>query len=239
MKALLANEFAPVTLTLGFVECPFTEFSEAFTRWQKGLDAQFGTQTEVCRFRAPLSEAILKLEPLVTPSDRYLLIETRSGWSAIFSNGLRVNDVNSPVSYLPTVLKCRGLEVFCIPDRSDKNFKDALQIYGAVVFTLYGSEKTDFLNRIRHIGVTHDVSGWEFMAQGEIQPFEKTENYQRRKVADRFTDEMLESYCEALGIKVFDANFYGGECLVSHITKRAVPSDLTMSISEARSHLFI
>src|SRR2546421_5740854 len=118
MKALLENEFAPVTFTFGFVECPFVEFSEAFTRWQKELDAKFGTQTETCRFRAPLSEAILKLEPLVTPSDRYLLIETRSAWSAIFSNGLRVNDVTSPVSYLPTVLKCRGLEVVCVPDRS-------------------------------------------------------------------------------------------------------------------------
>jgi len=66
-------------------------------------------QTESIRFCAPLPEAILKLEPLVTPADRDLLIETRSRWTAIFSNGLRVNDVASPVGYLPTLLKLPGL----------------------------------------------------------------------------------------------------------------------------------
>jgi hypothetical protein len=141
------------------------------------------------------------------------------------------------VSYLPTVLKCRGLEVVCVPDRS-RNPKAEFQVYGAVAFTLYGSENTDRLNRIRHVAVTNDVGGWEFAADGEIQPYEKTENYRKKKVIKRFTVEMLESYCGALGIAVFDANFYGGECLVSH-TKRAIQPKLTMSISEARSRLFI
>jgi hypothetical protein len=108
-------------------------------------------------FSAPLPAALLRLEPLTTPQDRYVLIETHSSWTAIFSNGLRVNDVGSPVAHLPTILKCRGLEISCVPDRSDRHAKDGLQIYGAVVFTLYGSEKTDWLNRIRHVGVTKDV----------------------------------------------------------------------------------
>lgn len=77
-----------------------------------------------------MSDALLQLEPLTTPLDRYLLIETRSGWSAVFSNGLRVNDVSSPVSYLRIVLKCRGLEVIYVPDRSGTTVKDALRVYG-------------------------------------------------------------------------------------------------------------
>lgn len=238
MKALLDNRFAPITFTCGFVEKPFAEFSQAFARWQKEIDLKFGTETELCPFQAPLPAALLRLEPLASPLDRYLLIETRSAWSAVFSNGLRVNDVSSPVSYLPTVLQCRGLEAVCVPDRSGKNAKDGLRPYGAVVFTLYGSEKTDWLNRIRHIAVRNDVSGWEFLAQGEVQPYEKTENYRERKVVDRFNVEMLESYCGALGIELFDANFYGGHCLLSHM-KRATPRGPTMSISEARSHLYL
>jgi hypothetical protein len=236
MKALLDNEFAPITFTCGFVEQPFAELSHAFARWHKETDARLGTQTDLCPFRAPLSQALLRLEPLTSPLDRYLLVETCSAWTAVFSNGLRANDVFGPVSYLPTVLKCRGLEVVCVPDRRER--KGALRPYGAVVFTLYGSGKTDWLNRIRHVAVRNDVNGWKFAAEGEVQLYENTENYRKRSVADRFTVEMLESYCAAVGIDLFDGNFYGGQCLVSH-TKRATPPGKTMSISEARSHLFL
>jgi hypothetical protein len=239
MKALLDNRFAPVTFKWGFIESPFAQFSEAFTRWQDQLDAKFGTRTERKNFPAPLSESLLALEPLTTPLDRYLLTETRSGWSAIFANGLRTNDVYSPVSYLPTVLGCRGLEIASVPDRSDCADKDGLQIYGAVKFALYGPNKTDWLNRIRSISVTNDVTGWEFVAQGEVQPYEQIENYRKRKIVDRFTPEMLESYCVALGIDLFNPGFYGEQSLLVHTTKRAATQGPIMSISEARSHLHI
>ena len=35
------------------------------------------------------------------------------------------------------------------------------------------------------------VTGWEFVALGEVQPYEQTENYRKRKIVDRFTPEML------------------------------------------------
>ncbi len=236
MKALLDNRFAPVTFTCGFVESSFAQFSTAFLQWRHQINEKFGTQTERKSFRASLSESLLALEPLTTPLDRYLLTETRSSWSAIFSNGLHVNDVHSPVSYLPSVLKCRGLEVVCVPDRSALAGKDALRIYGAVVFALYGPSKMDWLNRIRSVSLTKDVGGWEFAANGEVQPYEQTENYRKRRV-DRFTPEMLESYCAALGIELFNADFYGEESLLEH-TKRASQGP-TMSIAEARSHLYL
>lgn len=239
MKALLKNRFAPVTFTWGFVESSFAQFSEAFIRWQDQLDAKFGTRTERENFRATLSESLFTLEPLTTPLDRYLLIETRSGWSAIFSNGLRVNDVHSLVAHLPTVLGCRGLEIACVPDRSDCADKDGLQIWGAVTFALYGSNNTDWLNRIRSIRVANDVTGWEFVAQGEVQPYEQIESYLQRKIVDRFTPEMLESYCAALGIDLFNPDFYGEQCLLAHTTKRAGAQGSQMSIAEARSHVHI
>jgi hypothetical protein len=237
-NALLDNAYAPITFSFGFVQGPFAQFSEAFISWQNEISSKFAGGTEFTQFSAPLPAALLRLEPLTTPLDRYLLVETRSNWSAIFSNGLRVNDVFSPVSYLSEVLKCHGLLVDSIPDRSHNAGKDGLRIYGAVRFTLYGPEKTDWLNRIRQVGVTTDVGGWEFAAEGEVQPYEQIENYGKRKVVDRFTVEILESYCAALGIELFDANFYGGHCLLAHI-RRATSRGPTMSISEARSHLYL
>jgi hypothetical protein len=238
MKALLDNRFVPITFAWGFVESPFTQFSEAFIHWQDQLHAKSGLRMERKSFRAPLSESLLTLEPLTTPQDRDLLVETDSTWTAIFSNGLRVNDVHSSVSYLPRLLKCRGLEVACVPDRSRNHPKDALQVYGAVVFTLYGPEQSDGTNRIRHIAVTKDVSGWEFAALGEVQPYEETENYRNRKIVDRFTPQMLESYCAALGIELFNPDFYGQQSLLVH-TKKTSPRGPTMSIAEARSHVHI
>jgi hypothetical protein len=240
MKALLDNRFAPVTFTWGFVENPFAQFSVAFIQWQDQLDEKFGSQTERKSFRASLSESLLALEPLTTPLDRYLLTETNSMWTAIFSNGLRVNDVHSPVSYLARLLKCRGLQVTYVPDRSKHPPKDAIRVYGAVVFALYGPEQIDGTNRIRRVAVTNDVSGWEFAANGEVQPFEQTENYRKRSIVERLTPDMLESYCTALGIDLFNPSFYGEQCLLEHRTNRAMGAQgQMMSIAEARSHLYI
>jgi hypothetical protein len=237
-NALLDNACAPTTFSFGFVQSPIAQFSEAFISWRKEISSKFAVETDFTHFSAPLPAALLRLEPLTTPQDRYLLVETKSNWSAIFSNGLGVNDVFSPVSYLSEVLKCCGLLVNSTPDRSHKAGKDGLQIYGAVTFTLYGPERTDWLSRIRHVGVTKDVGGWEFAAQGEIQPYENAECYLKKRLVDRFTVEMLESYCKALGIELFNANFYGGQCLLSG-AKRSTPPGRTMSIAEARSHLYL
>ena len=239
MKSLLGNRFAPVTFTWGFVESPFAQFSRAFLDWQDQIDARFRTQSERKSFCAPLSESLLALEPLTTPQDRYLLTETRSGWSAIFSNGLRGNDVFSPVSYLPTVLNCRGLHISCVPDRSKTSDRDEFQIYGCVEFALYGPKETaDSLNVIRRVAIANDVSGWEFAEVGEVQPYEQAENYRRRRIAERLTAEMLESYCAALRIDLFNAGFYGEQCLSFHQKGKGSPGP-SMSIAEARSHLHI
>ncbi|HEX4002481.1 MAG TPA: hypothetical protein VHX36_07515 [Candidatus Acidoferrales bacterium] len=237
MSPLLNNDFAPVTFRFGFVEAPFPTFRDAFEQWQKDLDAKFGVQTEFRSVVAPLATALLNLEPLTTPLDRYLLVETRSHWSAIFANGLRVNEVFSPVSYLPTVLKCRGLEVGFAPDSSHLARKEATRVWGHTLFALYGPEKTDWLNRIRYLSVSNDVGGWSFSANGEPQSFEEREQYAKRIVRERFTPEMLERYCRALGIELNDAGFYGPQNCAVRRTGPKIRGSLSMSIADAKSHL--
>ena len=240
MKALLDNRLAPVTFTWGFVERPFSSVSEPFIQWQTDLDAKFGTRTELRSFRAPLSESLLRLEPLTTPQDRYLLAATPSGWSAIFANGLRTNDVQGPASYLPTILRCHGLEIACVPDRSARAGTDGIQIYGALKFALYGPDKRDWGNTVRSISLTNDVGGWRFATEGEVQPYEQVENYRRRKVVDRFSAELLDAYCSALGIDLFSPGFYGEQCVLSHTKNRAPGTQgPAMSIADARAHLYI
>jgi hypothetical protein len=126
-----------------------------------------------------------------------------------------------------------------VPDRGNKAGKDGLQIYGATVFTFYGPEETDWLNRIRHISLTNDAGNRrKFVAEGQVQPFEQIENYKAKKLSNRFTPEMLEAYCKALDIDIFSSEFYGGKCLLTRNTSVAAPGP-SMSIAEARSHLYL
>jgi hypothetical protein len=237
MPSLLHNDFAPVTFRFGFIETSFPALCDAFTEWQKNLDEKFGLFTEFNSFVGPLAPALSTLEPLTTPLDRYLLVETRSNWTAIFANGLRGNDVASPVSYLPSVLKCRGLEVGHAPDLSHTHRKNAIRKWGHTLFALYGPVKTDWLNRIRYLSVWNDVGGWEFSSEGEVQSFEKPEQYKMRKIEDRFSPDMLEQYCKALGIELNDSEFYGPRNCAARITGRKAVGNLSMSIAEARSTL--
>ncbi len=236
MHSLLNNDFAPVTFRFGFIETPFLALCDAFTQWRNNLDEKFGLRTEFNSFVAPLASAFSTLEPLTTPLDRYLLVETRSKWTAIFANGLRVNDVVSPVSYLPSVLKCRGLEVGYAPDLSHTDRKKGIRRWGHTLFALYGPDKTDWSNRIRHLHVWNDAEGWEFSSGGEVQFFEEPEEYEQRKIKERFPPEMLERYCKALGIELNDSEFYGPRNCAVRMTGRK-DSSPAMSIAEARSTL--
>lgn len=237
-RPLLNYDFAPVTFRFGFIETSFLSLCDAFQEWFKTIDAKHpNLRTEFAPITVPLATALLSLEPLTNPSDRYLLVETKSDWTAIFANGLRVNDVASTTGYLPTVLNCRGLEVGYTPDSSQSNRKDLIRKWGETLFALYGPTKTDWLNRIRHLHVCNDVAGWTFDEGGELQPFEEAEAYQKRRILDRFTFEMLERYCKALGIELNQDDFYGPRSCGVRTTGQKQPGDLAMSIAEARSHL--
>nr|CTQ95903.1 hypothetical protein [Kibdelosporangium sp. MJ126-NF4] len=54
-------------------------------------------------------------------------------------------------------------------------------------------------------------SRWVFETSGTPLPFEETENYTKRMIRDRFTADMLERYCQALGIDVFNLEAYGSD----------------------------
>jgi len=237
-RPLLNNDFAPVTLRLGFIEASFQSLCDAFQEWFRTIDAKYpNLRTEFTPITAPLTTALLSLEPLTNPSDRYLLVETKSNWTAIFANGLRVNDVASATGYLPTVLNSRGLEVGHTPDSSKSNRKDLIRKWGSTLFSLYGPTKTDWLNRIRHLHVSNDVDGWTFDDDGDLQPFEETEAYKKRRIQDRFTFEMLERYCKALGLQLNEDGFYGPRGYAVRTTGQKQRGELMMSIAEARSHL--
>ncbi len=206
MKGLLLEErWAPVTSELGFLETNAERAARAYAAWQEGLLASRGIAVGVSPVTGSLEQTLSTLLPLNDAERRrHLFIPTRSPWTAYIDNGWQGTDAASAMSYMAETLGCRGMRVVAVPHtlRQDKGR------HGAVMFELYGPRQTDWLNYLRTIYAMNDGGRWVFGQSGEPFPFEKLEQYQARKVRDRFTFDMLKEYLHHLGLSPFQEDFY-------------------------------
>src|SRR5215510_2421334 len=111
MKTLLDNKLAPLTFSFGFLEMPFQTVVDAYVEWHKELNLS----VVISPIELPLEQALLELEPLITPHTKRLLMATQSVWTAYFDNGINGGDPFPPISYLSQRLRCKGLAVTCQP----------------------------------------------------------------------------------------------------------------------------
>lgn len=186
---------------------------KAYRRWQRTILHS----VKVTPLDLPLAAALRHLEPLDMGSQRVLFLSTKSPWSACFDNGAKGGNPSTFVGYLAEKLRCRGVACSSIPNTltgADTAAKRGT--WGAVTFTLFAPERREFLNIERSVSAINDVGGWEFNTVGSAQGFEQVERYSARRIAERFTAEMLEEYGRALGLELFDETFYGGAGLITH-----------------------
>ena len=141
------------------------------------------------------------LLPLTGPLLRSIWVETSGPWTAYFDNFVGGSDTFGPVSYLAQQLGCSGVAIGCREGTSKRG--------ASANFSLYGPEPTEWLNVVRAVSAVQDLGRWEWSTSGKPQPFEDVAVYQRRRVRDRLTSDMLTAYCGALGIRPFDESFYG------------------------------
>lgn len=106
--------------------------------------------------------------------------------------------------------------------------------FGAIEFILLGPLPTDWLNYVRSIAATHQDSRWEFTATGTVQPYEDLAAYRRRRVVDRFTPQMLAAYCAELGVRPFDASFYGPRSLLLTSPSPGIENGMVVPLAEAQ-----
>jgi hypothetical protein len=217
---LLAGKYAPITDGAGFLAADFAKVVEADLRWR----ATLGGYTSR-RFRGGLEVAFAALLPLTGPVVRHVWVETRGGWTACFDNFVVGSDPFGPVSYLAEQIGCRGLTVSCRAGTAKRG--------AATGFALYGAERTEWLNRVRSVSVVQDAGRWVWTALGAVQSFEDVASYGQRRVRDRLTPELLVRYCGALGIRLDDEAFYGGNgCVVVHT---GAPPARTETLAQARA----
>ena len=231
MKTLLNNEFAPLTFSWGFLEAPLDSILPMFVDWRRS----HSRGVKVMEVSGSLTDALCQLQPLLGPPTRELLFSTRSKWVAYFDNGASGGDPFPPISYLSEHIECRGVTVTCIPNHTESN---ELRVFGAILFSLFAPKPTQFLNVVRSVGVANDGGRWRFVSQGDVQAFERPEAYLAKKVQDRFTSELLEEYCQAVGIDPFKPDYYGPAGNVLAIAPPAeTTSDKFFTLKEAQQRL--
>jgi hypothetical protein len=217
---LLDDRWAPVTSEMGFLETDAEHAARAFATWQGGLLAPVGVTVETRPVTGSLEQVLSTLLPLTdSETQRHLFIPTRSAWTAYVENAKGGTDAASAMGYMAQTLGCRGLRVVAVPDtlRKDKGR------YGAVILEVYGPHRTDWLNYLRTIYAANDGGRWVFGQSGEPFSFERLEQYQVRRVRDRFTFDMLKEYLRHLGLSPFEKDFYLPEGAPAWLVEKTGP----------------
>jgi hypothetical protein len=234
MKLLLDDRWAPITSEMGFLETETEQAARALTAWRAGLQAPRGIAVEARPVSGPLEQALSSLLPMTSPETRReLFIPTRSPWTVYVENGWGGTDASSVMRYMARTLGCRSLRVVAVPHtlRKDKGR------YGAVMLEVYGPHQTARLNLVRALGASNDGGRWVFDQSGEPFPFEKVEQYQARRVRDRFTFDMLKEYLHQLGLSPFEEDFYLPEGAPAWLVERTgtfVPAQREYTLAQAR-----
>lgn len=204
MKYLLDNKLAPLTFRWGFLEMPFEQTVGAVRQWRSTV----GIPTSLRPTSGILAEMLPALAPLTLPPRRELLVPTQSPWTAYFDNSTLGGDPLPPIGHLSSSCRCRGLGVSCKPQIRALSAASQEGAAAEVSFTLFSPHQTDWLNVLRSIELVRDRGRWRFLAKGTPQPFESLDEYGTKDRKERFTPAMLERYCAALGVRLFDPDFY-------------------------------
>ena len=180
-----------------------------------------------------IEEGLAALGPIGCPA-KFLLVETVDGRSALFRNS------SAGVVELPTWNASKDLGVSAyyvcnVPNTISRNQRSGA--YGARKIE-YRTPDTPF-NQEPKFGVhlVNDAGKWCFYRFGERQPFENEKAYKAYKKADRFTVDMLVTYCKELGIPVYDRNWYSDKAII--IERKLRPDEKGISYAEARTKLRI
>lgn len=221
MKTLFADRYFPTTETLGFIRAPAAHVAEEYVKWLRHR----GDESHSTLYPESLERTLPLLEPLTGDPNRFIVASTTdSSWSAIFSNAARGNEPSSAIAVLSKALQTNGVLVSYVPD-VPRIPGETLGRLGScrffyTEFDPRSSERIALPTRTIYLA-RQSGSKWLFEAKGEPLPFEETPSYARRKVRDRFTPEMLEAYCRAIGLDPFNAAFYPGPC---HLIEKATSS---------------
>lgn len=204
---IFGNRFFPITWTLGFVKAPLDVVAAGMAEWMLTGTDPFLQSRHDGGFEANVG----LLEPLVSASPvRFLWVQTANpDWCAIFDNiGYALGtQPDGPVAALSDRLRTEGAVLSSVEGTAPKGrMRWGDRLAGRRL--VYHDGASDIVRTVMaHIDFNRR---WNFEAAGPVQWFEDESFYDQRRIKDRLSHELLDSYAHKLGLRPFDDDFYSG-----------------------------
>ncbi len=239
MRTLLEEQYAPITIQIGFIRADVDTVADEYVAWMRDLGNYAGRSVRVL---PSLRDGLELLPPLTTELRRSLFVQMENGWTACFNNLYSGSDVLSTCWTVARRLRTHSVLITSVP-----NIRDAGRVrYASVQFSLRRFERDDPSTSLDHdrsqdrvVYASNDGGRWVFNAVGAVQPFEQATEYTARPIRKRFTSQMLEEYCNALGIGAFDEHSYLGRAVIVETTIARPDREKARSLAQAREWLNI
>jgi hypothetical protein len=207
---LFSERLAPITTSMGFIEADMPRVVTGYTEWQREIAASWdpGSNVDAVEVTGRLEDVLKSILPFQrVHSNRALFIPTQGRWVAYVANNFRGTDP-SAIGYMARLLACRSLWIVANPHSLKRKGIPRIGRQGALIFELYGPEKTDWLNRLRIIRLENNAGKWEFTLEGEPLSFEDLEQYEASRVSDRMSFSTFSRYLGTMGIHPFSSDFF-------------------------------
>ncbi|MDO5065969.1 MAG: hypothetical protein Q4D96_01650 [Propionibacteriaceae bacterium] len=226
MLAVFENRLAPLTYALGFLNAKAHEVTEAITRFLAGAP---NVPTKVTQLTGSLEENLLHLQPLTIGGPPLLVTSTKlDGWSAIFDGHAQGQGVENRVSHMATIMNIRGYFFASVSPAAGPTHP-----LGGRHFHVLGPEAK--FGQVRVVNLIENNPGkWVFELSGEPHPYEDLDVYNKRRKADRLTNDMLLEYSTSVGLHPWDENFYQNP---SYLITNQQPKIRQYTLTEARKKL--
>lgn len=192
------------TRHLGFIKASPSAIAEVYVRWINGLNRGQRIASRTLN-DLPFLRKIELLEPPACPFTKCFISQTDSDWSAVIHNDRLEYGCKEHVEMLAYFGGFWGLFV-AFDEDTMRALGNKMGRYGACVFKLFEPVGIQKLDK-RIISLIND-GPWDFYTEGNVRAFENTESYSRRKVRERFTPDLFDSYCKHFGIRMFDPAFF-------------------------------
>jgi hypothetical protein len=203
VRVLLHNRFAPITSHIGFAQAPI---DDVVGMRAELLAKNYDTVTTEA-FSGTLDEAILALQPLDYGGARDLSIALPNGWVAHLDSNVQGSDATGFAGHANRVLRCASAYV--------KAVTNTHRPVGVVGFGCYSKPAPGAPRGAARLLQVTQEGRWKWDESGSPLAFETPAIYGARRIRDRLTVELVESYCRALGIDPFNELAYSGPVVLT------------------------
>jgi hypothetical protein len=191
-------DWHPVTHDFGIIDAHVEDVVKELRLWHSGIGITYGRRDINSTLKAGF-EALL---PLSHGKRRRLFVNTRSGWTACFQNGIQGSDPFPAMSTLAKRLEVLAMRVCSTPPKA---------VWPGVIWEVYAPEKLGGQSPLgyrRSVCAANDGGRWTFDQSGVPFEFEEVATYSAKRKRDRFTHRTLERYLSHFGLVPIDDEFY-------------------------------